>query len=153
MIRCPALNYQPDHCKQEPMILFAHRSKYFTLGLMALGLVVLMPRLGVAFEYIDGFDAVPVMSGLQQSEYGSLIFDKPGGRILEATLVGPVDHRAALRFYDTTLRSLGWTPIGPLSTDNVQYGREDEALQIEHVDAGSGETALIFRLNPAPTDR
>ena len=123
-----------------------------TAALLVLALVLAFPVTGRAFDYIDGFDAVPVMDGMAQTDDGSLIFDKPGGRILEATIIGPVDHLSAMRFYDQTLRSLGWSPVGPAATGKAQYAREDEALQIEQLDA-NGDTTLIFRLNPAPSDR
>lgn len=105
-----------------------------------------------AFDYVDGLEAVPVMPGLHQSPEGSLIFDKPEGRILEARLSGDVDRERVLAYYRRTLPSLGWNVRIHQSPDRILMQRGDESLSLEWIgpSVAGGPASLIFRLNPAP---
>lgn len=130
------------------MIFRADRTRSF-IAALALGLLA-WPVSAAAIDYIDGFDALPVMPGLAPSASGSLIFDKPDGRILEAVLVGDVTASDTFTYYEPTLRSLGWDAVGATGTER-QYRRGIENLQLLY-QAGSGASPaqLILRLNPAP---
>mgnify|MGYP001545771459 CR=1 FL=1 len=114
------------------------------LGLMT------APRVASAqtITYVEGFDALPVMVGMAQTDQ-SLIFDTPSGRILQAHLVGDVTYNASVEFYRATLRSLGWTQDST-SNDGLIFTREDETLRVEWSEAATGGLGITFELNPAP---
>lgn len=99
--------------------------------------------------FVPGFTDVPVMPGLASAESEPLVFDKPGGRIVQAVLSGDVPRQAVLAFYDQTLPQLGWRR----TADRV-FVREGEELRLEFpAPAGQGAggkaaTAVRFTLTP-----
>ncbi|MEO0393729.1 MAG: hypothetical protein AAF213_10880 [Pseudomonadota bacterium] len=133
--------------------MFIARLIQTTLTLLATILIVvaLSPRDGRAqsITYVDGFDALPVMTGMAQTS-GSLIFDTPAGRILQAQLVGDVRLDASVDFYRATLRSLGWTPRSPKADNRMVFTRDDEALAVQWAETTAGDLGITFELNPAP---
>ena len=54
-------------------------------------------------EFLTGFDDVPVMRGMAQVQSQDLVFDTPGGRIVEGYAAGSVTLTAVERFYRSTL--------------------------------------------------
>ncbi|WP_052709946.1 hypothetical protein [Azospirillum thiophilum] len=76
--------------------------------------------------FVPGFADVPVMPGLAAAESEPLVFDKPGGRIVQAVLSGAVPRQAVLAFYDQTLPQLGWRR----TADRV-FVRDGEELRLE----------------------
>lgn len=102
--------------------------------------------------FVPGTTDVPVMPGLASAESEPLVFDKPGGRIVQAVLSGEVPRQAVLAFYDQTLPQLGWRR----TADRV-FVRDGEELRLEFQqtarkkaaqkteDAG---TAVRFTLTP-----
>jgi hypothetical protein len=117
----------------------------------ALLLCLAMAPAAWAIDYVDGFEAVPVMPGLSQSPEGSIVFDKPEGRILQAALSGHVDAAHAFEYYGRTLHSLGWQMRSSASPNLVIFERETEQLSLEWEPAqGASASNLILRLNPAP---
>ena len=122
-----------------------------TAIVFGLSLVLAMPlRSGLAqsITYVDGFDALPVMTGLAQADE-SLIFDTPAGRILQARLEGAVDYAESVAFYRATLRSLGWFERH-YRDGNMLFVREDEALHVQWNSLAQDRTGITFELNPAP---
>lgn len=95
-------------------------------------------------NWIVGVEDLPLMPGLIERTEKNLVFDKPGGRIVEAEAIGRIDMAAARRFYADTLAALGWTPAGPDA-----YRREDEVLRIVFL-RESGSLVLRFSINPEP---
>lgn len=99
--------------------------------------------------FVPGFTDVPVMPGLATAESEPLVFDKPGGRIVQAVLSGEVPRQAVLAFYDQTLPQLGWRR----TADRV-FVREGEELRLEFpkpAGQGTGQkaaTAVRFTLTP-----
>ncbi|MEM6904062.1 MAG: hypothetical protein AAF556_12560 [Pseudomonadota bacterium] len=135
------------------MMMTGNRARSLIVA-MALG-VMALPGSAAALEYVQGFDALPVMPGLTPSPAGSLIFDKPDGRILQAVLIGDVSADATFGYYEPTLRSLGWDaqdPDGPnQNSRSRQYRRGVENLQLLYqASQGTSPAQLILRLNPAP---
>lgn len=61
--------------------------------------------------FIAGLNDVPLMPGLTPAGE-TLVFDKPGGRIAEASFAGRISSDAVARFYADTLPQLGWRAAG-----------------------------------------
>ncbi|WP_376958054.1 hypothetical protein ABNQ39_13490 [Azospirillum sp. A26] len=102
--------------------------------------------------FVPGTTDVPVMPGLASAESEPLVFDKPGGRIVQAVLSGDVPRQAVLAFYDQTLPQLGWRR----TADRV-FVREGEELRLEFPQAAqkakaaagtAAGTAVRFTLTP-----
>lgn len=93
-------------------------------------------------RYVAGVDDLPLMPGLDEMKDSGLIFDKPGGRIVEAFAAGALTRREVLAFYDTTLPQLGWR-----RDRSGGYLREGERLQLTLTEAAGGVT-VQFRLFP-----
>ncbi len=110
--------------------------------LPALGAVLCLLSAGLATAadpaFIAGLNDVPLMPGLApQGE--TLVFDKPGGRIAEASFAGAVSMEAVRRFYADTLPQLGWRAAG-----RDHYVRDQEELTL-HV---GGKAALRVVVEP-----
>ncbi|MCG5242717.1 hypothetical protein [Azospirillum doebereinerae] len=95
-----------------------------------------------ASPFVPGLPDVPAMPGLDAAEAEPLVFDKPGGRIVQAVLSGAVPRNAVLAFYDQTLPQLGWR-----RTADRLFVREGEELRLEFTASG-GRTSVRFTLNP-----
>jgi len=97
--------------------------------------------------FVPGTTDVPVMPGLASAESEPLVFDKPGGRIVQAVLSGEVPRQAVLAFYDQTLPQLGWRR----TADRV-FVREGEELRLEFPQQAARQkaaaTAVRFTLTP-----
>lgn len=93
--------------------------------------------------FVPGLADVPVMPGLASGDSAPLVFDKPGGRIVQAVLSGSVPRRAVLAFYDQTLPQLGWH-----RTAERIFLRDGEELRLEFPQAPPAETAVRFTLTP-----
>jgi hypothetical protein len=82
---------------------------------------------GLAAEaFVTGVEDLPLMPGLQSMATENVVFDAPGGRIVESWAEGSVTRDAVLAFYASTLPQLGWTQTAPHS-----FRREGELLQLE----------------------
>lgn len=85
---------------------------------------------------------VPLMPGLSEVRDVGVIFDKPGGRIVEAYAVGPVASAGVEQFYGETLPQLGWQRIG-----RFRFEREGERLEIGF---GGQDGSLTVRFDITP---
>jgi hypothetical protein len=92
--------------------------------------------------YVAGIADLPLMPGLEPLPDSGLVFDKPGGRIVEAYAEGAVTRQAVLGFYDRTLPQLGWRREAAGT-----YLREGERLRLDVAEDGGGVT-VHFRLFP-----
>ncbi len=92
--------------------------------------------------YLDAVRDMPLMPGLAELSDESFIFDKPHGRIVEATAVGHVADNDVRGFYTDTLPQLGW-----MSAGSMRWLREDEKLEVT-IRSQGGETFVHFRLSP-----
>lgn len=98
--------------------------------LLVWGTVALAPALTPALAqdtvaFVSTIEDLPLMPGLVE-EAGGLVFDSPGGRIVEAFATGEVSEGGVLAFYEETLPQLGWRPLG-----GGVYQREREILKVE----------------------
>ncbi len=91
--------------------------------------------------FVAGIDGLPLMPGLVEQADAGVVFDTPGGRIVEALTTGAADRASVLKFYDQTLPQLGWQTI-----KSGQYRREGEILTLEF--PGGAPASVRFRLSP-----
>ena len=92
--------------------------------------------------YVAGIPDLPLMPGLTALPESGLVFDKPGGRIVEAFAEGGMTPQSVLSFYDETLPQLGWQreKLGA-------YLREGEQLHLD-LSEDAGRVTVHFRLFP-----
>ena len=95
-----------------------------------------------AGEFLTGFDDVPVMRGMSQIQNQDLVFDTPGGRIIEGYVAGSVTRTAVKRFYRSTLPQLGWQRLS-----DQEFSREGERLRIGYT-GQDGNLTVRFTLTP-----
>ena len=81
---------------------------------------------GAADAFVPGIDDLPLMPGLSAMTGQGVVFDAPGGRVIEAWAEGPVSAAAVLSFYGSTLPQLGWATSAP-----DLFRREGETLRLE----------------------
>ena len=114
-------------------------------------LLLSAPAFAVAAEvaqFVTGMGDVPAMPGLRAAENGALVFDKPGGRIIESVMQGRVERKAVLGFYAQTMPQLGWKRVA-----DTRFEREGEELRLEFPGGGTGvanagPTTVRFVLTP-----
>lgn len=102
-------------------------------------------------SFVPGVDDLPLMPGLAAMAGQSVVFDAPGGRVVEAWAEGAVSPAAVLTFYGSTLPQLGWTASAP-----DLFRREGETLRVEFPPAGqssvtpaaAGALRVRFYLSP-----
>jgi hypothetical protein len=92
--------------------------------------------------FVGGVEDLPLMPGLVEVPEARVVFDKPGGRIVEAFAVGSVATAAVRNFYAQALPQLGWRPAG-----GDRYLREDEVLAL---DIGADGDAATVRFSISP---
>src|SRR5690349_268518 len=96
--------------------------------------------------YVDGIDDLPLMPGLVPLADQSVVFDKPGGRIVQAVATGRLSAAAVRSFYADAAPQLGWQPAG-----DGRFTRDGELLRIELVGgqaAPAGPLTVRFVLIP-----
>jgi len=100
--------------------------------------------------FVAGINDLPLMTGLRTLQGEGMMFDAPGGRVVEAWAEGAVTREAVLSFYRTTLPQLGWRASGP-----DLFRREGETLRLEFPASGprgnraaSGTLLIRFYLSP-----
>ena len=84
-------------------------------------------------SFIAGIEVLPLMAGLHELRDSTIVFDKPGGRIVEATAIGAVPVADIKSFYLATLPALGWVAAGGL-----RFIREGEVLILTLDERGEG---------------
>ncbi len=93
-------------------------------------------------SFLGGVEDLPLMAGLTEVAEARVVFDKPGGRIVEAFAVGAVGAAEVAAFYDAALPQLGWTRVR-----EGAFEREGESLEIGVERDGSGVT-VRFSIAP-----
>jgi hypothetical protein len=96
--------------------------------------------------FVSGIEDLPLMPGLAEIDETAMVFDTPGGRIVEALASGPVSRDQVVRFYAATLPQLGWSADG-----ETLFRREGETLELHFSDPSivAGQLAVRFALAPA----
>ena len=112
----------------------------FSVALVAAGLV-LGAASAQAQQFVPGTEDVPLMKELAPVKGSDLVFDKPEGRIIEASARGKVTKAAVRSFYASTLPQLGWKPSGE------SWTRETETLRLD-ISGRDGDLWVTFTLLP-----
>jgi hypothetical protein len=96
--------------------------------------------------FVSDIEDLPLMPGLAEIDETAMVFDTPGGRIIEALTSGPVSRDQVVRFYAATLPQLGWSADG-----ETLFRREGETLELHFSDPPvvAGQLAVRFALAPA----
>jgi len=117
--------------------------------LVVVAALALPPAAGAApgggDAFVAGFDDLPLMPALTQDPDGTLVFDSPYGRVVEARARGHVAAASVLDFYRGALPQLGWRPGMEAGT----WRREGEVLTLDVKPDGG---AVTVRFQVAPTD-
>ncbi|MDF1750207.1 MAG: hypothetical protein P1V34_15160 [Alphaproteobacteria bacterium] len=111
------------------------------LGLTSLGLIG-GASAATAQTFIEGSEDLPLAPMLTPVADGSVIFDSPSGRIVEAIAYGSTSREVVKEFYAKTLPELGWK-----SLDSTHYHREEERLVIDFF-GNDGALNVRFTLVP-----
>ncbi len=95
-------------------------------------------------EFFAGLGDIPVMPGLTQEPEQAVVFDAPGGRVVQAQAYATegVSKEEILGFYAASLPQLGWAVQEP-----QRFVREGERLDIQAFQAG-GLWAVRLTLSP-----
>lgn len=86
------------------------------------------------------------MPGLTAVGDGPVVFDAPGGRIIDVQLAGTGTPARVMEFYRETLPQLGWqAAAGPAGS----FEREGELLKLQVTEPERGRVEVRFSLTPA----
>lgn len=96
---------------------------------------------------VAGIEGVPLMPGLAELVDDTVVFDKPEGRIIDASASGAVLLRDAYAYYQGALGETGWTPLLRKVVDGILVVRGGEVLHLR-LRREDGETAVHFSLSP-----
>lgn len=92
--------------------------------------------------FLTAIADMPLMPGLKEVTSAGVSFDKPQGRIIEASARGRISPAKLRAFYGATLPELGWR-----IQEDGRYRREGEVLRISI--QRTGATLLVrFSLTP-----
>jgi hypothetical protein len=95
-----------------------------------------------AERFFSAIADLPVMPGLVEVADARMVFDKPGGRIVQVAASGVVSRDDVLRFYTGVLPRLGWTRAA-----DGAFRREGERLSLR-MRTGDGALTVQFSLSP-----
>jgi hypothetical protein len=119
---------------------------------ICLGVASVLPASGLGGQAAaqDAFfltvSDLPLMPGLEEATESALVFDNPGGRLVEVSASGVLPRDSIFSFYGETLPQLGWVA--------VQEGwleREGEVLRLV-VTGGAGALLVVtFSISPLAT--
>lgn len=100
---------------------------FWTAAILALCFFCLPTQ---AASFLEGYEDIPIMKGLQQIKNDNISFGNEEARLVEAVLTGSkVGFKSVKKFYVDTLPQLGWTYQGQRGNSLLFY-REGEALEI-----------------------
>lgn len=97
-------------------------------------------------DYLSALPDFPLMPGLSEQEETSVIFDKPGGRIVEAVFGGEALPAAVRDYYLAALPALGWQ-IESRAEKGLVFTREEERLVLTIAREGN-KTLVRLALEP-----
>ena len=90
-------------------------------------------------QFIPGINDLPLMPGLVLKSETPVVFDTPGGRIIEVFAMGQPKASLIRFFYNETLPQLGWNA----SAVN-EFKRERELLKIKISNDNFGRSVVRF---------
>jgi hypothetical protein len=117
--------------------------------LIALIGVLLSPAILLAApKFVPGLNDLPLMPGLAVKSETPVMFDTPGGRIIEVFAAGKISGPRIRRFYLETLPQLGWQ-ASRKTGQNIEFRRDKELLKIEISDDNKGTRVVRFSVVPS----
>jgi hypothetical protein len=119
---------------------------FLGLGVGLVGSVSSSNAWAAESAFVEGFEDLPLMSGLTQEPDSLTSFDSPYGRIVETYASGSADAIQVRLFYNQTLPQLGWQPVltkGPA----LSFRREGEDLSIA-ITQQNGAVTVRFQSSP-----
>ncbi len=102
-------------------------------------------KLRAAPKFVPGINDLPLMSGLVLESETPVVFDTPGGRIIEVFARGNIPGTRIRSFYGETLPQLGWLPSG-----ENEFQRDSERLKIEV--SGDNSHGSVVRFSVVPVN-
>ncbi len=100
-------------------------------------------NLSAAQKFIPGLNDLPLMPGLILKSETPVVFDTPGGRIVEVFAAGNPPVARIRSFYGETLPQLGWKPKSAST-----FQRDKEVLKIEISEDGKDRRIVRFSVVP-----
>jgi|TARA_B100000315_G_scaffold254994_1_gene297237 hypothetical protein len=111
--------------------------------LIVVGIPIINADVSAAPKFVPGINDLPLMPGLTLKSETPVVFDTPGGRIVEVFAIGKVPLTRIRSFYGETLPQLGWQP------KNINaFQRDNETLKIEISEDGNGRRVIRFSVVP-----
>jgi hypothetical protein len=114
-----------------------------TIVLFIFLILVSFQALAATTAYSSTLDDLPLMQGMSERPEDTIVFDNPGGRIMEFSAETAEQAPAIRDFYQRALPPLGWKPAGA-----SQFVRDKEMLKIEFDKKGEG-TIVRFAVTPS----
>ena len=114
---------------------------FFTLALF-ITLAPALPARADALHYSAVIEDLPLMNGMAENSDDAVIFDKPGGRIVESVTHIAASEQEIDNFYRQNLPALGWKLVSA-----GQFLRDGESLQIK-IEAAKNTREVHFILTP-----
>ena len=116
--------------------------KRIMAGVCLAGLLALHTAHAAEDGFVAGITDLPLIPGLHVVDEATVVFEKPGGRLVHAIAKGDRTEEAFWRFYEETLPQLGWRTV-----KRGKFVRDKENL---HIDVEKNESQLIARFAIAP---
>ena len=100
--------------------------------------------------------AIPLMEGLRENGDAAMLFDSPGGRIINVEAKGVVAASEVYQYYQAVLPSLGWVVSESIASGMICEGtadyclmaiREDENLTL-NIDMSGSTSKITYAISP-----
>ncbi|MDE2227499.1 MAG: hypothetical protein KGL11_00470 [Alphaproteobacteria bacterium] len=111
--------------------------------LLVLALIA-APLAAHADGFVPGTEDLPLMPGLAPVANSAVVFDKPEGRIVEASARGRLTRYDVTRFYAQTLPQLGWRHVAGTA---AAWTRTGERLHLDFR-GPDGDLTVGFTIAP-----
>ena len=112
--------------------------------ILAAVLVLAAAAVGGQQAFFTALSDLPLMAGLAEDPGDVLVFDNPGGRIVQVSATGDLEAGDVRAFYAATLPQLGWEAV-----ESDRFAREGEELTVTYAREGA---VLRVRFSLAPRD-
>ena len=83
-------------------------------------------------NFIDGFEDIPMITGMRQETNNDIFFNNEETRYIETNLYAykPITYEEFANFYTKTLPQLGWT-VKEKSQNLIRFSRENDILDFK----------------------
>jgi hypothetical protein len=103
------------------------------LTLLIAGMLMMAPGAWSEERFVAGLGELPLMPGLKEYIARRLVYEKAGGRIVNAFATGTPTIERIRNFYHEILPQLGWQPLS-----ETVFRREQEILSLRIITLPSG---------------